>query len=128
MTDRQRWDDEMIARALGAEARRLREAAARRLPSAETLLFRARLRERLEVGERAARLLVLYDRVALTASAAAALALVAWRWDALAAWWGGSAIPSASLSNTGAVLAAGAILVGAALANAAARGLAALRG
>ena len=76
MTDRQRWDDETIARAFGAEARRLREAAARRLPSAETLLFRARLRERLEAGERAARLLVLYDRVALTASAAAALALV----------------------------------------------------
>lgn len=66
---------------LRRHAGELRGAA--RLASPESLLWRARLRQRIARAETTGRLLSLYDRIALGVGVAAAGLFVAWNWDAV---------------------------------------------
>jgi hypothetical protein len=79
-------------------------------PGLEGLLWRAELRRRLEGAERGARVLLLYDRVALAAGVAGLGVVLAWKWgavvEAIGRWM--RADSSASLAT---VLAVAALLV-----------------
>jgi hypothetical protein len=62
-------------------AAQLRRSA--RLATPESLLWRARLRERLAHAETAQRLLSIYDRVAIGVGLAAAAVVTIWKWEAI---------------------------------------------
>lgn len=69
---------------LRRHADELRRSA--RLASPESLLWRARLRQRIARAETTGRMLSLYDRAALGVGLAAAALVVTWNWDAVVAF------------------------------------------
>jgi hypothetical protein len=99
---------------LRRHAEALRRAA--RLPSPESLLWRARLRRRLALSERGERLLSLYDRAALGVGVAVAVLAAAWHWDEVLALVPRFESPAAPESGVGAAIIAGAVLALAGLA------------
>ncbi|MEO8505841.1 MAG: hypothetical protein ABI609_18240 [Acidobacteriota bacterium] len=66
------------------------------LPSADSLLWRARFQSRIERAERVARPIVLLDRLAIGVAAAVAVLGLAWKGSAITAWIGNGVSRGAS--------------------------------